>query len=53
VTGHLAGSGPSFFALIDDDSARDEVARAIAALGFDARVATALQRDAALTVEEL
>jgi 4-diphosphocytidyl-2-C-methyl-D-erythritol kinase len=50
---HLAGSGPSFFLLLDDDGRRDETVARVAETGFVTVVARPLARAEALRVDEL
>ncbi|MHB8377359.1 MAG: 4-(cytidine 5'-diphospho)-2-C-methyl-D-erythritol kinase [Dehalococcoidia bacterium] len=49
---HLAGAGPSFFLLLDDERAEGDLRERVSALGFEPRVVHALAREAAMRIEE-
>lgn len=53
ATPHLAGSGPSFFMLLEPEADEAHLVERIRALGFEPRVVRALRRDDALRIEEL
>jgi hypothetical protein len=50
---HLAGSGPSFFLLLQQGAEPDALASRVASLGFKPLSVQTLAREAALTIEEL
>lgn len=52
VTPHLAGAGPSFFVLLEDERGAPALSKRIAELGFEPRLVHALPRADALTIEE-
>jgi 4-diphosphocytidyl-2-C-methyl-D-erythritol kinase len=49
---HLAGAGPSFFLLLDDESRAEALSVRVRDLGFEPRLVHTLPRDAALSIEE-
>ena len=53
VMPHLAGAGPSFFVLLEDDREVPALSKRIAELGFEARLVHALPREDALAIEEV
>lgn len=53
IVAHLAGSGPSFFVLVIDYNAIDELTESIEDLGFDCGIASVLPREPALRMEDI
>ncbi|HEX5480039.1 MAG TPA: 4-(cytidine 5'-diphospho)-2-C-methyl-D-erythritol kinase [Dehalococcoidia bacterium] len=52
VTPHLAGAGPSFFLLLEDEREAPALSKRITELGFEPRLVHALPRADALAIEE-
>jgi hypothetical protein len=50
-TPHLAGSGPSFFVLVDDVNGPSPLLRRVRDLGFEPRIASTSSRSDALRME--
>ena len=53
VIPHLAGAGPSFFVLLEDEREAPALSRRIVGLGFEPRLVHALPRGEALAIEEV
>jgi 4-diphosphocytidyl-2-C-methyl-D-erythritol kinase len=52
VIPHLAGAGPSFFVLLEDEREAPALSKRIGELGFEARLVHALKRADALVIED-